>query len=72
MSLSSAGVGVIETLETLGAVLEMVAVPVAVTVPPSLSIAVAVQVMMSPLEAVETVRVRLELAPRVVDPLVQA
>jgi hypothetical protein len=42
------------------------------SVPPSESVAVAEQVIVSDGDAVELVRVRLELVPRVLEPLVHA
>jgi len=64
--------GVIDTLPTTGSVLSTLTLSALVSVPPSASVAVAVQVIVSEGEAVELVRVKLELVPRVVDPLVQA
>ena len=61
-----------ETLDITGAVLSMLTLSVPVSVPPSASVAVAVQEIVSEGEAVELVRVKLELVPRVLDPFVQA
>ena len=61
-----------ETLDITGAVLSMLTLSVPVSVPPSASVAVAVQEIVSEGEAVELVRVKLELVPRVLEPLVQA
>ena len=69
---SVALVGVSAALVKTGVLFVTVTVSVAVPVPPSVSVAVAVQKMVSPLVDVEFVRVRVELVPRVVEPLVQA
>ena len=55
-----------------GALFETATLSVSESVPPSLSVAVAVHMIVSDGEAVELVKVRLELVPRVVVPLVQA
>ena len=60
------------TADNTGAVLSTLTLSVSESVPPSLSVAVAVHMIVSDGEAVELVRVRLELVPRVVVPLVQA
>jgi hypothetical protein len=60
------------TPEIEGAVLSTVTLLVSESLSPSASVAVAVQVIVSDLEAVELLSVTLELVPRVLDPLVQA
>ena len=57
---------------TTGAVLSTLTLSVPESVPPSESVAVASQVMVSDGEAVELVRVRLELVPRVLEPFVHS
>ena len=69
---SVALVGVNATLDSAGALFVTVAVAAPVSVPPSASVAVAVQVMVSPLDAVDAERVRLELVPRVLEPFVHS
>jgi hypothetical protein len=69
---SVALVGVSDALDSTGAVFVTVAVAAPVSVPPSESVAVAVQVIVSPLEAVDAERVRLELVPRALEPLVHS
>ena len=59
------------TADKTGAVLSTLTLSVLESVPPSESVAVAVQVIVSDGEAVEVVNVRLELAPRVVEPFDQ-
>ena len=54
---------------TTGAVLSTLTLSVPESVPPSASVAVASQVIVSDGDAVEVVRVRLELVPRVLEPL---
>ena len=61
-----------ETLDITGSVLSTLTLSVPVSVPPSASVAVAVQVIVSDGEAVELVRVKLELVPSVLEPLVHA
>ena len=61
-----------DTLDITGSVLSTLTLSVPVSVPPSASVAVAVQEIVSEGEAVELVRVKLELVPRVLDPFVQA
>jgi hypothetical protein len=65
-------VGVSATLDRTGALFVTVALSVAVSEPPSTSSAVAVQVIVSPVEEVAAERLKLELVPRVLEPLVQA
>ena len=55
-----------------GVLFETVTLPAPVSVPPSESVAVAVQVIVSDGDAVELVRVKFELVPRVLVPFVQA
>jgi hypothetical protein len=57
---------------TAGAVLSTLTLSVPESVPPSESVAVASQVMVSEGDAVELVRVRLELVPRVLEPFVHS
>ena len=57
---------------TTGAVLSTLTLSVLESVPPSESVAVASQVMVSDGEAVELVRVRLALVPKVLEPLVHS
>jgi hypothetical protein len=64
--------GVTVTPEIEGAVLSTVTLLVSESLSPSASVAVAVQVIVSDLEAVELLSVTLELVPRILDPLVQA
>jgi hypothetical protein len=64
--------GEMETLDITGSVLSTLTLSVPVSVPPSASVAVAVQEIVSDGDAVELVRVKLELVPRVLDPFVQA
>ena len=61
-----------ETLDITGSVLSTLTLSVPVSVPPSASVAVAVQEIVSEGEAVELERVRLELVPRLLEPLVHA
>ncbi len=61
-----------ETLDITGSVLSTLTLSVPVSVPPSASVAVAVQVIVSEGAAVELDKVRLALVPRVLDPLVHA
>ncbi len=61
-----------DTLDITGAVLSTLTLSVPVSVPPSASVAVAVQVIVSEGAAVELDKVRLALVPRVLDPFVQA
>ena len=55
-----------------GVLFDTVTLPAPVSVPPSESVAVAVQAIESDGDAVELVRVKLELVPRVLVPFVQA
>ena len=64
--------GVIDTVATTGSLLPTLTLSVLESVPPSESVAVASQVMVSDGEAVELVRVRLELVPRVLEPFVHS
>jgi hypothetical protein len=64
--------GVTVTPEIEGVLLPTVTLLVSESVSPSASVAVAVQVIESVFEAVELVRVRLELEPRVLEPLVHS
>ena len=61
-----------ETLDITGSVLSTLTLSVPVSVPPSASVAVAVQEIVSEGAAVELDKVRLALVPRVLEPLVQA
>jgi len=61
-----------DTLDITGSVLSTLTLSVPVSVPPSASVAVAVQVIVSEGAAVELDKVRLALVPRVLDPLVHA
>jgi hypothetical protein len=64
--------GLMEVLATLGARLEIVADSDPEPVPPSESVAVTVQIMVSPGELMEELRLRVGLSPkRVPLPLVQ-
>jgi hypothetical protein len=65
-------VGLIDTLATTGSVLPTLTLALAESVAPEPSVAVAVQAIVSDGEAVELVRVRLELVPRVLVPLVHS
>ena len=69
---SVALVGDSAALDKTGSLLVTAAVAVAVSVPPSASVATTVQVMVSPLEAVEAESVKLVPVPRFIEPLVQA
>jgi hypothetical protein len=53
-------------------VFDTVTLAAPVSVPPSVSVALAAQVIVSDGDAVELVNVRLELVPRVVEPFDQA
>ena len=64
--------GEIDTEVTTGAVFDTLTLPVPVSVPPSASVALAAQVIVSDGDAVELVRVKLELRPKMLEPLVQA
>jgi hypothetical protein len=64
--------GEMETLDITGSVLSTLTLSVPVSVPPSASVAVAVQEIVSEGAAVELDKVRLALVPRVLEPLVQA
>ena len=61
-----------DTLDITGSVLSTLTLSVPVSVPPSASVAVAVQEIVSEGEAVELVRVKLELVPSELEPLVHA
>ena len=63
-------VGLIDTLATTGSVLPTLTLALAESVAPEPSVAVAEQEIVSDGEAVELVRVRLELVPKVLEPLV--
>tara|TARA_B110000037_G_scaffold188770_1_gene220488 strand:- start:200 stop:472 length:273 start_codon:yes stop_codon:yes gene_type:complete len=63
-------VGLIDTLATTGSVLSTLTLALAESVAPEPSVAVAEQEIVSDGEAVELVRVRLELVPKVLEPLV--
>ena len=63
-------VGLIDTLATTGSVLPTLTLALAESVAPEPSVAVAAQAIVSDGEAVELVRVRLELVPSVLVPLV--
>ena len=63
--------GLIETLETLGTRLLSVFEPESLSLPPLVSVTVAVQVMLSPTLAVEDVSVKVELVPKEVVPFFQ-
>ena len=60
------------TEATTGAVLSTLTLSVPESVPPSESVAVASQEIVSEGDAVELVRVRLELVPRVLEPFVHS
>jgi hypothetical protein len=64
--------GEILTVESTGAVFSTLTLSVPLSLPPSASVAVALQVMVSLGEAVLLVRVSVALLPMSVDPLVQA
>ena len=64
--------GVTVTVDRTGAVLDTLTLAVPVSVPPSVSVALAVQVIVSDGDAVELVRVKLEAVPSVLEPLVQS
>ena len=64
-------VGVSVALARTGALFVTVAVSEEVSVPPSASVAVAVQVIVSPADAIEAVRVKLATEPILVEPFVQ-
>ena len=61
-----------ETLDITGSVLSTLTLSVPVSVPPSASVAVAVQVIVSEGAAVELDKVRLALVPSELEPLVHA
>ena len=61
-----------ERLDNTGVVLSTLTLSVSESVPPSESVAVASQVIVSEGDAVELVRVRLELVPRVLEPFVHS
>lgn len=63
--------GVTFTADITGGVLSTLTLYVSETVPPWLSVAVAVQVIVSDGEVVDVERLRFELVPSVVVPLVQ-
>ena len=60
------------TADNTGAVLSTLTLAVPVSVPPSESVAVAVQVIESDGDAIELVRVKFELVPRVLEPFVHS
>jgi hypothetical protein len=60
------------TVVTTGAVLSTLTLSVPESVPPSVSVAVASQVIVSDGDEVDVVRVRLELVPSVLEPLVHS
>jgi hypothetical protein len=64
--------GVTVTAESTGAVFSTLTLSAPLSLPPSVSVAVAVQVMLSLGEEVLLVRMTVELVPRLVVPLVQA
>jgi hypothetical protein len=64
--------GETDTEVTTGAVLSTLTLSVLESVPPSESVAVASQVIVSDGADVELVRVRLELEPKVLEPLVHS
>jgi len=64
--------GATVTEDNTGAVLSTLTLSVLVSVPPSASVAVAVQEIVSEGAAVEFDKVRLALVPRVLDPFVHA
>jgi hypothetical protein len=69
---SVALVGVRVALDRTGALFVTVAVSKEVSVPPSASVAVAVQVIVSPVDAIEAVKVTLATEPILVEPFVHA
>ena len=62
--------GLIDTLETVGERFESVVEPEPLSLPLSGSVTVAVQVILSPTLAVEELKVKVWLVPRVLVPLV--
>ena len=63
--------GLIETLETVGERLDSVFEPEPLSLLPSVSVTVAVQVIESPTLAVDELKVKVEFVPKVLVPLVQ-
>jgi hypothetical protein len=60
------------TVVKYGVLFETVTLSSSVSIPPSLSVAVAAQTIVSNGDAVDVVSTRVELVPKVVEPLLQA